>query len=65
MKPGRHILQDGILLIEIGNRDGVEQPEIYTNSLEIPKNDHKIITAAKARAIAFDDLKKRRIFTGF
>ena len=58
LPPGKHIVKDGFIFIEVSNRDELDHVEIYRDPTDILKQDRQIMITAKARALAIAELIK-------
>ena len=56
LPPGRHLLKDGFIFVEVSNRDELDQVEIYRDPAEIQKQGDRTLIAAKMRLIAIAQL---------
>lgn len=58
LPPGKHIVKDGFVFIEVGNRDELDHVEIYKDPADILQQSQDAMIAEKTRELAIIELKK-------
>ena len=57
LPPGQHILKEGLIFIEVNNREELDHIEIYREPSEVQRQGYVSMISKRARQIAIEQLK--------